>query len=162
MNAYKVALFGHRELIDYDKVEDRLFTLLRTLIREKDLLEVYVGRNGEFDVLAATVVKRAQKTFGRERCSLLLILPYASKDIEYYEQYYDGIIIPACAEKSHPKGAITKRNRWMVEQCDLLLCFVEQNRGGAFAAWKYAQSLGIKTANLAHDDFMECFPSQIF
>ena len=44
MNAYKVALFGHRELLEYDRVEDRLFTLLRTLIREKGLLEVYVGR----------------------------------------------------------------------------------------------------------------------
>lgn len=61
----------------------------------------------------------------------------------------DHCVYDAVKGKPHPKGAITKRNRWMVEQADLLVCYVEQDEGGAYAALKYAKKLGKKTINLA-------------
>ena len=79
---------------------------------------------------------------------MTLVLPYKVKDIEYFEKYYDDVIIYEIEEKLHPKEAITKRNRWMVENCDLLLCFVERNSGGAYKAMQYANKQGIKTLNL--------------
>ena len=48
------------------------------------------------------------------------MLPYLEKDMEYYEKYYDNVMIPECIEETHPKGVITKRNRWMVEQATSL------------------------------------------
>ena len=69
--------------------------------------------------------------------------------MEHYEKYYDSVIIPECIAKTHPKGAITKRNRWMIEQADLFICFVEHEEGGAYTALKYAKKLGKKIINLA-------------
>ncbi|MBE6646325.1 MAG: DUF1273 domain-containing protein, partial [Ruminococcaceae bacterium] len=50
-------------------------------------------------------------------------------------------MIPECIGRTHPKCAITKRNRWMVEACDLFICYVEREDGGAYTAMKYAKKL---------------------
>ncbi len=131
-----------------------MYQILSALIKENTFLELYIGRNGEFDQFVASIIKRAQKAFGKERIGMTLVLPYKQKDIEYYEAYYDSIWIPEPAERAHPKGAITKRNRWMVEQCDLLICFVEKEQGGAYTALQYAKKLKKQIINLAvEDDF---------
>ena len=92
------------------------------------------------------------KNFGNQNSAIVLVLPYVEKNIEYYEQYYDGVTIPECVEKTHPKQAITKRNMWMVEKCDLFICYVEHKNGGAYTALKYARKLGKKIINLATDE----------
>ena len=153
MKPYRVVLFGHRDLREQRMVEERLFPLLGDLIRTKPFVEICVGRNGEFDVFAASVVKRAQKIFGEENSEMTLVLPYTQKDLLYYERYYDNVIVPDCARTRHPKGAITKRNQWMVETCDLLICYVERQRGGAWSAMKYAEKIGKRIINLSSDEF---------
>ena len=70
---------------------------------------------------------------------MILTLPYTVKDIEYYEDYYDEIVIPDAIGKAHPKAAITLRNRWMAETCDLVICYIEREEGGAYAAVKHAK-----------------------
>ena len=149
MEIYKVTLFGHRDLYEHQKVEERLYPILQGLIRTKPYVEIYIGRNGEFDVFSASIVKRAQKAVESHNSGMTLVLPYHNKDIEYYYQYYDSVIIPECIEKTHPKGAITKRNRWMVEECDLFICYVTHENGGAYTALKYANKLGKDIINLA-------------
>ncbi len=154
MDIYKVTFFGHRDFCIDRKVEERLYSLVGELIRTKEYVEFYIGREGGFDIFAASVIKRAQKVFGHENSSLTLVLPYPAKDIEYYGQYYDGVIIPECVEKVHPKGAITRRNKWMAEESDLLICFVERESGGAYTVLKYASVSGRKIINLAADSFI--------
>ena len=153
MEIYRIALFGHRDLGAHLTVEEGLFIILRDLLQIMPYVEIYVGRNGEFDVFSASVIKRVQNRYGKESVGLSLILPYYQKDIEHYEKYYDSVIIPECVQKTYPKGAITKRNRWMVEECDLIVCYVERERGGAYCALKYAKKLGKKIINLATEVF---------
>lgn len=143
---YRIILFGHRDFNGHNIVEENLFSLLKDLIKEKQFVEIYVGRDGEFDIYAATIVKRVQRICGKDNNELICVLPYSKKDTVYYEKYYDRIIIPECIEKTHPKGAITKRNRWMVEQSDLLICYVEHEQGGAYSALKYAKKLNKKSS----------------
>ena len=152
---YRVALFGHREFDDYRTLDKHLLELLEDLIRSRDFLEVYIGRNGEFDVYAATVVKRAQKALEKNNSDFICVLPYSNKDAEYYEKYYDSVIIPDCLHEVHPKGAITKRNCWMVDQADLVICYVERNSGGAYTAMRYAEMLGKQVINLAALEWIE-------
>ena len=147
-NTYRIALFGHRSFDGHSILDTHLFELLRDLIREKDFIEIYIGRNGEFDIYAATVVKKAQRLLGNLNNEFICVLPYKNKNIEYYEEYYDSIRIFE-ASKCHPKGAIVKRNRWMVEICDLIICYVEHTKGGAYSAMKYAQKLNKEVKNLA-------------
>ena len=108
--------------------------------------------DGEFDIYAATVVKRVQNAMGKANNEFICVLPYPEKDMEYYEEYYDNVMIPECIGRTHPKGAITKRNRWMVEQADLFICYVEREEGGAYTALKYAKKLEKEVINLAEDE----------
>lgn len=77
---------------------------------------------------------------------MILVLPYGKKDIQYYEDYYDCVCTPIYA---YPKHAIAKRNEWMVERADLILCYIERESGGAYKAVKYAIKLGKEVVNLA-------------
>lgn len=148
-STYRIALFGHRDFSEHRMLDVKLDLLLTELIDTKPCLELYIGRNGEFDVYAASVIKRFQKRVGKASCALILVLPYPQRDMEYYEAYYDSVMIPERTEKTHPKGAITKRNRLMVEQADLVISCVQRKKGGAYAALQYAKKLNKTTVNLA-------------
>ena len=80
------------------------------------------------------------------RCSNCLYS--TKKDMEDFEKYYDRVDIPISA---HPKLAITKRNEWMAEQADLILCYIERESGGAYKAVQYAKKLGKELINLAEE-----------
>ena len=150
--AYRIVLFGHRDFCGYGALEQYLYPLLGRLIKTTPFVEIYIGRNGEFDLYAATIVKRAQKAFGKDNNELICVLPYFEKNMKYYEAYYDNVIIPECVENSHPKDAINRRNKWMVEMADLFVCYVEREGGGAYAALRYAERLGKQIINLADKD----------
>lgn len=139
MNIYRVAFFGHRRICNIREIEERLVPILEDLICKHEFVEFYIGRNGEFDEFAASVIKSVQKRLDRDNSALILTLPYTVKDIEYYEEYYDEIVIPDAIGGAYPKAAITLRNRWMVETCDLVICYIEREEGGAYAAVEYAK-----------------------
>ena len=147
--AYRVVLFGHRDFYGHRLLEERLCSLLKNILCTHSFLEIYIGRNGEFDRYVASVVKHLKAVVGEERIALYCVLPYPEKDMEYYENYYDGVMIPGHIERVHPKGAIEKRNRWMVEQADLVVGYVERDSGGACAALRYAEKHGKNIINLA-------------
>ena len=102
------------------------------LIRTKNFVEFYIGRNGEFDELATSVIKRVQKQLDHSKSALILTLPYSVKDIEYYYKYYDEIVIPEMLYGAHPKAAITLRNRWMVGNSDLIIAYIYHEK---WEAW---------------------------
>ena len=147
MNIYTVSVFGHRKIENFKSVE-KLALTIEELIRTKPYVSFFVGRNGEFDVYAASVIKEMQRKLGKENADISLILPYAVAELAYYEKYYDNVIIPESVEGAHPKLAITLRNRWMVEQSDLVIVNVEHSKGGAYTAMKYAEKNNKKIINL--------------
>lgn len=149
---YRVALFGHRDFGEHKMIEDQLYLLLKDMVRSNPFVEIYIGRNGEFDIFAATIVKRVQNAVGKDNNELICVLPYPERNMEYYGEYYDNVMIPECIGKACPKGSITRRNRWMVEQADLLVCYVERKNGGAYTALTYAKKLGKQIINLAELD----------
>lgn len=149
LDTYRVTFFGHRDFNDHRRIEGTLFQTIRDLLISKAFVEFYIGRNGEFDRFCASVIKRVQDAMGKENSELILVLPYTDKDIEYYEKYYDDVMIPETIEKTHPKGAIGKRNRWMIENSDLLICYVDKQEGGAYTALNFAKKNDKKIVNLA-------------
>ncbi len=148
MNVFTVSLFGHREIDSMWQLNERLAPIIKELIQTKMYVSFFVGRNGVFDEYAASVIKQMQKELGKENNDMTLVLPYKVSNLEYYEKYYDSIMIPECVYDAHPKSAITLKNRWMVECSDLVLVYVERNKGGAYAALKYAKKLNKNVVNL--------------
>ena len=65
----------------------------------------------------------------------ILVIPYP--DRAYDLSFYDSTIYPPL-EKVPPKFAITERNKWMVENSDVLIAYVNHGWGGAAATLEYA------------------------
>ena len=115
-------------------------------------MELYVGRNGDFDTMVASAVKRCQKVYGTVNSSLVLVIPYAVADMDLLEKFYDEIWLPEELYKVHYKSAITKRNEWFVEHSDLLVAYVEKDNGGAAVCLKKAEKKGIDIKNIALEE----------
>lgn len=145
---FTVSLFGHREIDNLGELENKLASIIRELMQTQPYVAFLVGRNGEFDEYVASVIKRVQGDVGKENSDMTLVLPYRVADIEYYEKYYDSLIIPESVYGVHPKLAITLKNRWVIEQSDLVIFYVKRNKGGAYTAMKYAEKMNKRVINL--------------
>ena len=56
---YTVSFFGHRRIADWQTAETRLFRQISELIKTKEYVEFLIGRNGDFDRLAASAFAAA-------------------------------------------------------------------------------------------------------
>lgn len=149
MNIFTVSLFGHREIPNLSELDSKLFPIVRELVQTEQYVSFIIGRNGEFDEYAASVIKRAQKETNLANSDLTLVLPYQVANLEFYEKYYDGIIIPENLSDAHYKAKITLKNRWMIENSNLVIVCVNHNSGGAYQAMKYAKRLNKKIINIS-------------
>ncbi len=69
--------------------------------------------------------------------------------MDLLEKFYDEIWLPEELYNVHYKSAIKKRNEWFVEHSDLLVAYVEKEKGGAADCLKHAQKKGIAIENIA-------------
>ena len=152
MEIYTVSFFGHRQLDDFMEAERRLEKLIRELLAEREYVEFLVGRNGDFDQLAASTVLRLKRTVRDDNSSLVLVLPYLTAEYvnnqDSFESYYDEIEVCQAAAGGHFKSAIQTRNREMVDRSDLVVCCIEQDKGGAYQTMQYARRQGKKIINI--------------
>ncbi len=152
MQIYTVSLFGHRIIEDPISVERKLEKLIRQLIHEKEYVEFLVGRNGAFDQLTASVIRRVKRTVRADNSTLVPVLPYPTAEYreteESFQSYYDEIEI-CDYPNAHFKAAIQARNRAMVDRSDLSIFYVTHNQGGAAQTLRYAQKQNKNLINLS-------------
>ncbi len=134
-------------------MEELLEEQIRKLIDEKEYVDFLVGRNGEFDRCVSSTVLRVRKNYRDDNSSLVLMLPYSTAEYinnqNYFEDDYSDIEISYAASKAHPKSAIQIRNREMVDRANLVICYIEHNKGGAYKTVKYASEKNKPIINLA-------------
>lgn len=147
MDIFTVSLFGHRQITKPLDIEAALVKEVNALIRAKEYVEFLIGRNGEFDLLAASLIRQTQKIVDFGNSALVLVLPSATKNTADLERYYDEIEI--CGEDCHFKAALQARNRIMVDRSDLVICCIEHQSGGAYQTVKYAKNQHKAIINLA-------------
>ena len=142
MEIYTVSFFGHREVERAAEIGSKLDQLLHDLITQKQYVVFLVGRDGEFDLLVASAIRRAVKQYGYGNTSLILVLPYMKAEYRDNEQsyldYYDEVEICADSSEVHYKSAIQVRNRCMVDRLDLVVCCIQHKSGGAYKTVQYA------------------------
>ena len=153
MEFFTVSFFGHREIINNFEIVKRLAEIIKELLMTKEYVEFLVGRDGDFDILAASAVRRVKKELDCNNCSLVLVLPYMKAEFrdneESFLNYYDNVEIDGESSGSYYKAAIKIRNQHIIDRSQLLICFVEHNKGGAYTAMKYAEKIGCEIINLA-------------
>lgn len=156
MEIYTVSLFGHREINQLYVVEKKLETIIHRLISSKEYVNFLIGRDGEFDFIAASVIHRIIKERDYGNASLTLVLPYMKAEYRDNEQaylnYYDEVEIYPESAKVHFKAAIQIRNRNIIDRSDLVICFVEIKKGGAYQSLQYAKQTGVQMINIAESD----------
>ena len=130
--------FGHRDV--YQNIDAKLTEVLEDLIINQGVDTFWTGGIGQFDGKFAGAVRGLKHKYSH--ISLILVKPYFSGELntnkEYYEIFYDDVVIPDVLMGVHPKRAITKRNRYMVDCSDYIVTFVHRDFGGAYDTKKYA------------------------
>ena len=158
MNIFSVSFFGHRQLNDPFTVERNLETLIRELLNTKQYVEFLVGRDGEFDQLVASTIRRCKRAIRDDNSALVLVLPYETAEyrnnVQSFQDYYDEIEICAESAAKHFKSAHQTRNRSMVDRSHLVVFCVDHESGGAYSTMRYAEKKGVHTINLTKEQIM--------
>ena len=154
--AFTVCFFGHRRIEKFHMAEERTEALVHSLMREKETVVFLVGRDGEYDQIVSSAIRKAQRELGTDNSIHIWVLPYNKAELAQnrasFESYYDEIEICKFSETAHPKVAIQLRNRSMVDRSDLCVFFVERSSGGAWRTMQYAIKQGKKWINLCDEN----------
>ena len=141
----KTALFvGHGECYGVDAAE--ISAAIRKLV-EHGITDFLCGGMGDFDWRCAGAASRLKSEFPEIR--IFLVIPYLTFSIRDKEMF-DDIIYPEGFEKYHFKAAITQRNRYMVRNSSVALCYVSHSWGGAVKTYEYAKRQGLQIVNLGN------------
>lgn len=153
----KTCLIGHKKLWAKD-IEKRIETAIQTEI-ENGCTAFTMGTHGDFDHFALSACKRLRKIYKELNIEVVITSLNAIKksNDEYRDNIYDDVkTVMYDIEESHPKRQITLSNRQMIDECDTLICYVDEceYRSGAKTALRYARKKGLKIVNLFREEDM--------
>ena len=144
---------GHREVFS-SSIEADIDCALEEIIQTDDDFIFYSGGMGEFDKMCSSAVRSIKRCHPKLDISLVAVLPYMMNSVntnrDYYETYFDDILIPAELADVHYKAAISRRNQWLVDHSDYLISYVYRDFGGAYTTLNYAARHGKEIINLAN------------
>ena len=134
--------FGHRECFSLDS------RVLQQTIEElitQGVDTFYVGNQGQFDGAVYSCLKHLRKEYPHIRvCIVLAYLPTENNE-------YDDMTDTMYPEiEGHPKFAIERRNRWMIDHSDFLLCYINHTWGGAYKFAQLAKRRGKMVINIGN------------
>ena len=152
MTVYTVSFFGHRRIEDPIRIEQQLEEIVRELLLTKQYVEFLVGRNGDFDQLVSSTIRRCKREYRSDNSAHSWVLPYLTAEFrdneESFRDYYDEIEVCEAAAGGHYKNAHQTRNRAMVDRSDLVVFCIQHEKGGAWQTMKYAKKQGKSCINL--------------
>ena len=114
--------FGHKN--SPDAIYDRLKTTIIDLIEKQNIKTFLVGNNGLFDVLVQRALKEISKKY---EIKYNVVLAYLPKDANIPE----NSILPDGFENFPPRFAIDRRNEYMLNKSDYIICYVTHYLGGS-------------------------------
>ena len=122
--------FGHRQ-ISSDIYSDLKSAVKHLIINEK-VDKFYIGNQGDFDVLAKRVLDDLSDEYA---ISYNIVLAYRPTNSESEQAFdFSHTIYPEEVAASHPRYAILKRNKWMIEHSDYVISYITHDFGGAAKA----------------------------
>lgn len=143
---------GHR-IINEDVIAPLVNVTIAELLQKDTDILFYTGGMGEFDLLCNRAVRMAKRRYPEKHIRLVLVEPYMKNSINTYKErllsLYDDIEVPLELAGCHPKAAIGKRNRILIDRSDYLIACVAHRYGGAYQTLRYAQRRRIEIVNVA-------------
>lgn len=133
--------FGHRDCPS--SVRPKLRSLLIELIEQQGVTTFYVGNQGAFDKMAASVLR--ELTHQYREISYVVVLAYMPGK---RGEGGPDTMLPDGIERVPWKAAICWRNRWMLHHVDFVVTYVKHSWGGAARFAGEARKQGKKVYNL--------------
>lgn len=155
MRSYTACFTGHRK-IPPEQLEEIARRLKRTIV---DLIEKgyrFFGAGGAlgFDTLAAQTILELKESYPQVK--LILVLPcitqtrgWSACDIETYEKVKNLADKVVYTSKEYTSGCMHKRNRHLVDNSSVCICYLTENSGGTAYTVKYANSQKVDVINIA-------------
>lgn len=148
--AITVCFSGHRTLYDPQaEIESRLEKAVREQIANGAERFICGGAVG-IDTIAAQTVLRLKTEFAQVRLMLALPCPPNAQtkkfNAEQKKKYFD--ILEQADEvnilsESYTQGCMMVRNRFMVDNSTILICYLRVDKGGTYYTVNYARKQGI-------------------
>ncbi len=145
---------GHRKIPSeqYTQIARRLRCEIVKLIEQG---YVFFGTGGAlgFDTLAAQTVLELRESY--PQIKLILVLPcknqthgWDAKDIAIYEEIKKRCDKFVYTSEQYDPCCMFKRNRHLVNNSSVCICFQTENKGGTAYTVNYARKEGLKVLNL--------------
>ena len=117
--------FGHKDTPK--EIEPTLRSTLIDLIDNKNVNMFYVGNNGNFDTMVRRQLEDLSQTYP---ITYSVVLAYLPTEKNKYDNL-TNTIYPEGLETVPKRFAISWRNKWMIQQSDVVVTYVTHSFGGA-------------------------------
>lgn len=104
------------------------------------------GGQGGFDRICARKVFEIKTQY--PHIKNILVIPYVTFNV-FNKSLFDEIIFPENFEKYHYKAAIPQRNKYMVNNSDIAICYINNSFGKATKTYELAKRKNLKIINLS-------------
>lgn len=147
---FKIAFIGNQVLSDnvIDELHERIRHEIKALFAANELVEVYVTKRGDFDLLAAAAIKSAQEDCPNKEHRLILVSPFEEANQGRRMEYYDSIVSLSETDARGEK-AFKQETLRMATDCHLLFVW---DAGGMFDhiahCVKAAKKAGVTVSSL--------------
>lgn len=146
-----ISFFGHREICDSAELEKKLLFALNKILDDCPC-ELLFGGYGMFDNLAYKCCRKLLDSGKSYDLRFIFVTPYVTESylknqIVSKALVFDEIVYPPI-EKVPYKFAISARNKWMVEQSDTVISYVNKKYGGAYSSYLYAKGRNKSVINI--------------
>ena len=138
---YSCTFIGHRNCDE--SICKRLYDAIEYLITEHNVTTFYVGTHGSFDCLTYKVLCDLEKSYDIE---VLVVLSYINTIPSYCKSA--KTIFPCTVEKTPYKYAIIKRNQYMIEKSQFMICYINHTFSNTYNFVKQAINKKIYIVNL--------------
>lgn len=142
---YSCTFIGHSDCTPEIKV--RLYSSIERLIKEYNVTTFYVGTHGKFDYYAYIILCELEKNYD---INILVVLAYLNNIPDYFDR--TKTVFPESVEKAPPKYAIIRRNYYMIEKSQFMICYIDDNFSNSYKFIKNAVSKKINIINLGKFD----------
>ena len=148
----KASVFGHNEIYDEEKYEEKVKEQLLNFINNYTVHEFKIGGIGRFDYICAKVLWELKREYPKLKTYLVLAYINNNLDVDekkYITEFYDEVVYPPIEHVPY-KSKISARNRWMIDESDYILFCVNHTWGGANSVREYAIKKGKKYVNIGN------------
>lgn len=140
------SFFGHGDASE--QVYPALRETIEELIMKRGAANFLVGTHGNFDSMVLKALREAKTKYPDIIYNVVLAyMPAEKREYELY--HYSETLLPEGIETAPKRFAISWRNKWMVRESDIVVCYIAHSWGGAAQFVKYAKNLNKEIINLA-------------